>query len=336
MKITIRRPDDFHVHFRQGDLLSSVVPYTAQYFGRALAMPNTTPPILAGDKSEVYARVVELAATAANRSFKALTSIKVVQSTRPEWILSASRSGVIAGKVYPVGVTTNAEDGVTDFSKLSAVFQAMMAVDMVACLHGEQPGEFCLDREKLFLPTVEWLVETFPRLRIVLEHVTTREAVELVRRLPDRVAATITAHHLCLTLNDVIGERLRPHNYCLPVAKRPGDRVALLEAVTSGNPKFFFGSDSAPHPIDRKECAEGAAGIFTAPLALPLLAQVFEQCGALDRLEDFVSVFGAGFYDLPLNDGQLTLIKKEMEIPERVAGIVPFMAGKTLGWSVAG
>ncbi len=343
MEVTIRRPDDFHVHFRRGRILRTVVPYTASWFKRALVMPNTDPPILSAKSAEKYQQ--EIASAARNRDFQPLMTIKIVQSTRPEWIPAARRAGVIAGKGYPTGVTTNAADGIRNFFSLRDVFAAMEEENMPLSLHGEQPGVFCLDREKAFLTTLEWLSRNFPRLRIVLEHITTRAAVSRVRALPDKVAATITAHHLVLTLDDVIGEKLRPHNFCLPVAKSPEDREAIRQAAVSGDPKFFFGSDSAPHPVADKERADGNPGLFTAPLTLPLLAQVFEEEGKLDRLKNFTSVFGALFYDLPANEGSLTLANEPAAVPYTIPygtsyssgfreAIVPFMAGKVLSWSV--
>lgn len=336
MQVMIRRPDDFHVHFRQDELLKLVVPYTARWFERALVMPNRTPPILMATHCTKYEQEIRVAAKDVAPGFQPWMTIKIVQSTKPEWIRPAREVGAIAGKVYPVGVTTGAEEGVSDFAKLSPVFAAMEEVDMVLSLHGEQPGEFCTDREKFFLPTVRWLWQTFSGLRIVLEHVTTREAVQLIKASPDTVAATITAQHLCTTRDDLIGRYMQPHNFCLPEAKRPEDREALREAATSGNPKFFFGSDSAPHPVASKECAKGRPGVFTAPVAPQLLAQVFEQCGALDRLNDFTSKFGAHHYQLPLNKGTLTLVKEPMVVSERLGNVVPFMAGETLEWSVTG
>ena len=334
MKITTRCWDDFHVHFLWGELLKLVVPYTARYFRRAMVMPNRTPLVLMAEDCVRYRQEIKAAAKDVAPDFQPLMTIMIVQSTKPEWIRPAREAGAIAGKAYPVGVTTGAEEGVSDFVKLSPVFAAMEKEGMVLSLHGEQPGEFCTDREKFFLPTVKWLYETFPKLRIVLEHVTTRQAVQLIKNSPDTVAATITAHHLWLTRDDLIGRYMQPHNFCLPEAKRPEDREALREAATSGRPKFFFGSDSAPWPVSQKECAKGRPGVFAALAAPQLAAQMFDQCGALNRLNDFVSVFGARHYGLPPNEGTLTLVKEPMVVPKRVGDVVPFMAGETLEWSV--
>ena len=270
------------------------------------------------------------------RAFEPLMTIQVVPGTTPQTIDKARRAGVVAGKVYPLGVTTNSENGVSDFDALDPVFEAMQEVGMVLSLHGESPDPtvFCLDREVEFLPIIVTIRSKFPRLKIVLEHVTTARAVGFIRLCPEGVAATITVHHLFLTLNDVIGGMLQPHHFCKPVAKRPQDRDALMEAALSGSPKFFLGTDSAPHLKEEKECDAGCAGIYTAPVALPLLTQFFETNGALGRLEDFVSRFGARFYGLPLNDGMVRLIRQPWTVPHDCGGIVPFQAGQSLAWQL--
>ncbi|MBU6389666.1 dihydroorotase, partial [Patescibacteria group bacterium] len=240
----------------------------------------------------------------------------------------------VAGKLYPEGVTTNSEDGVNDIPALYPVFERMAKEEFILCLHGERPGVFSLDRETAFLPVLEEIATRFPNLKIVLEHVTTEAAVELVKKLPDTVAATITVHHLYLTLDDVIGDKIRPHHFCKPVAKRPEDRAALLAAATSGNPKFFLGTDSAPHAVETKECEAGCAGVYTAPVAIPLLAEIFERQNALDQLEGFTSFFGAEWYGLPPNAAHITLQKQEWIVPDRCGTVVPFRAGKKLTWKV--
>jgi dihydroorotase len=261
-------------------------------------------------------------------------SVKITQNTTPEHIYAAHEAGAIVGKGYPIGVTTNAEDGISNFFALGPVWLAMQKVGMVLSLHGEDPDTPCMVRELSFLPTLSSLASDFSTLRIVMEHLTTRKAVEIVAGLPERVAATITVHHLVLTLDDLIGGSLQPHNFCKPVAQTRDDRKALIEAVTSGNPKFFFGSDSAPHLRSAKESSNGSAGIFSAPVVLPVLCQVFEEAGALGRLEDFISVYGASFYGLPLNHGTITVKQKRVVVPQEIDGIVPFMAGQALAWSV--
>ncbi len=260
-------------------------------------------------------------------------TIQITESTTSEIVNIAYHLGAIAGKVYPVSVTTNSGNGVRDFEKLFPVFGKMEKIGMRLLLHGEKPDMFCLNREKQFLDILIKINKKFPELKIVLEHITTKEAVETVKSLKN-VAATITAHHLVLTLDDVVGNLLSPHNFCKPIAKFPKDRVALFEAATSGNPKFFFGSDSAPHLKERKECSSGCAGIFSAPVAIPLLAEIFEKEGRLNKLENFVSKFGAVFYDLPLNKERIMLVKEDWIIPQDYRDIVPFMAGKKLSWQV--
>lgn len=334
MQITTRRFDDWHAHFREGTILKTVVPYTASYCGRALAMPNTRPPKLTGANCKDYKREILSAAESTNPDFEPLMTIKLTRSTTPKCIREAHEAGVIAAKAYPVGVTTNAQDGIQDFSKLASVFSAMEEVNMVLPIHGEQPDYSCLSREVAFLPTLYKLVESFPRLRIVMEHLTTRQVIETVKLFPNTVGATITAHHLVLTLDDVISETLQPHNFCLPIAKTADDRQALIDAATSGNPKFFFGSDTAPHSKSEKQKGRGMPGIFAAPVVPQLLAQVFEKAGALGKLENFTSVHGARFYGLPLNKGTIVLEERLFCTPQEINGIVPFLAGQTLGWSV--
>ncbi len=321
-------------------MLKAVVRYTADVFSRAVVMPNTSRPVLdARDVTTYRDRIVEAAADRSAVSgavpFEPLMTLKLVRSTTPSILVDARNVGAVAAKFYPEGVTTNSEDGVADIRMLSGVLDVMQSLDMVLCLHGEVPGVFCMDREAAFLESLRWIAYSFPRLRVVLEHVTTAAAVSEVSRLPDRVAATITAHHLFHTLDNVVGGMLDPHAFCKPIAKTPADRSALLLAATSGSPKFFFGSDSAPHLPERKECASGCAGVFSAPCALESLAVAFEQVGRLDRLESFVSSFGADFYGLPRNSGTVTLARQDWEMESRVSGIVPFFAGKKLPWLVA-
>lgn len=337
-ELTIIRPDDFHVHLRDIHYaLKDVLPFTARVFGRALAMPNLMKPILTAEDATFYREaIVRLAKQNGYGHFTPLMTIQIVDATTPETVRAAHEAGVTAGKLYPAGVTTNSANGVQHLDALAPVFKEMERLGMVLCLHGETPGAFSLDREERFLETLSGLVRSFPRLRMVLEHLSTAAAVRAVRSLPDTVGATITAHHLTLTLDDVIGDKLRPDHFCKPVPKRPEDRDALLEAAMSDDPKFFFGSDSAPHSHYSKYCAEGCAGVFSAPVALSLLAEVFERHGALARLENFVSMHGACFYGLPLNDGFVRLVKRPCEAPSLVGNsTIPFMAGKTLGWSVA-
>jgi len=264
-------------------------------------------------------------------------TIKLTQATTARTIREARAFGVVAAKLYPEGVTTNSEDGVRDVGALDEVFSVISAEGMVLCVHAEAPGVFCLDREGAYLPRVQSIVEEYPDLRVVVEHVSTDDAVKFVMASGPNVAATITAHHLVLTLDDVVGGSLSPHNFCKPIAKRQEDRAALVRAAAYGNSKFFLGTDSAPHRQGDKECCSGCAGCFTAPIAMPLLAQVFEREAGMstrlrDALERFTSVHGAKFYGLPLNEGTITL-RREPTVVKREGSVVPFMAGKTLEWS---
>ncbi|MFH1761782.1 MAG: dihydroorotase [bacterium] len=331
---TIRKGDDFHCHLRRGYILKSVVGFTARAFKRAVIMPNTSPPILTCAQAAEYRK--EILSATDGTGFEPLMTIQINDQTSPKIITEAKEAGVTAGKVYPQGVTTNSQNGVTDFKKIYPALQEMQNQDMPLLLHGEspEPGVFCLDGEKEFLPTLLRLAEKFSELKIVLEHITTAKAAEAVLTL-DNVAATITVHHLLLTLDDVVGGLICPHNFCKPIAKYPGDREALLAAAVSGNPKFFYGGDSAPHFKKNKECGHGCAGVFNAPVALPLLAQIFEQEGKIRQLTDFVSKFGADFYGLPRNKETVKLVKSDWTVPEEYNGIVPFMAGETLRWQIA-
>jgi len=333
--LTLRKGLDAHVHFRDGDMMRAVVPFTAAQFRQAIVMPNLTNPITTLQALISYRLRIVMAAVQSGVWFDPLMTIQIVPTTTPDFIFQAKKAGAVAGKVYPKGMTTNSDNGVFDYEALYLVFKAMEEAGMVLSLHGESPrSENCLDREVDFLDTLVDIVKYFPSLRVVLEHITTAEAVDCVCDLGQKVAATITAHHLLLTLNDVIGGKLEPHHFCKPVAKRVSDLKALLVAATSGSPQFFFGSDSAPHPRGDKECAAGCAGIFTAPVALPVLAQTFEAARKLNMLEGFVSTFGPEFYGLSLNDERIELVQERWKVPYEIGGVVPFMAGKELEWQV--
>jgi dihydroorotase len=346
--LTIRRPDDFHVHLREGAMLEAVLSYTAADYGRALVMPNLKQPVTGAALVAGYRDEIRRLADKGRYNFEPLMTIKLTQETSPSAIKVAKAGGVIAAKLYPEGVTTNSDNGVSDFRALESTLGAMQDAGLVLCVHPEEPGVFSLDREAAYLQHIEWAAKRFPDLKIVVEHVTTREAVTFVRKMGSNIAATITVHHLFLTLDDVIGDKLRPHNFCKPIAKRAGDRDALVQAATEGNTKFFLGTDSAPHEKGTKECDAGCAGCFTSPIALPLLADVFEKKGVLHRLEAFTSEHGASFYGLPLNQGKLTLERGHWQVPtyygwwsardsERESNakrIVPFKAGETLVWHV--
>lgn len=345
--LTIRRPDDWHLHVRDGEVMADVLPYTEAQFGRAIIMPNLVPPIINAKMALAYKERILQASQ--RFGFVPLMTIYLTDQTTPEDIQEAVECGaVIAAKLYPANATTNSASGVTDVKKLAAVFQKMSDTGLVLCVHGEtlvsrERGDATrggrvgqLRREAVFLEeTLAWIVETFPKLSVVLEHITTKEAVEFVQSARPGVAATITAHHLLSTLDDALETH---HNKCMPVLKEEPHRQALLDAATSGNPRFFGGTDSAPHPRSRKETACGCAGCFTAFHALELYATAFEERGALERLESFLSTFGADFYKLPYNSGTVILRKKEWVVPRSLPlgedeVVVPFWAGKTLRWA---
>jgi dihydroorotase len=336
----MRAGDDLHLHLRSGAMLRAVLPHTARQFKRAVIMPN------AKLKNRDYTGIFderdmeeyreEILSVADGYDFEPLMTIQVTERTTPQIILKTKAAGSIAGKVYPRGMTTNSENGVLNYPDIFPALGAMEECGMLALFHGESPDPnvFCLDREVEFLKTLKMIASTFPRLRIVLEHVTTAAAVECVAELGDNVAATITVHHLFLTLDDVIGGRLEPHNFCKPVAKRPEDRAALIAATTSGNPKFFLGTDSAPHLKRDKECASGCAGNYTAPVATPLLVQRFLEVDAPGKLENFYSGFGADHYGLPRNRERITLVREKWTVQPEYDGVVPFYAGREMAWRV--
>lgn len=340
-KLVFRRFDDLHCHFRLNPLLTKILPYTASYAGRAIVMPNTRPrAILNANDVFWYRTEIEdaLDRLPERPDFQPIMTIEIRDNTTPKIVRDAKRAGAVAGKVYPLGVTTNSDEGLRNplSYKISETFRAMEDLGMPLLLHGEIDKERVLvtRREEAFLPILLRMVAKLPDLKIVLEHVSTKTAVNLVGALGKNIAATITAHHLYLTLNDVIGHGLRPHNACMPMPKDFEDRDALLEAATSGSPKFFLGSDSAPHLRAKKECAIGACGVFSAPILPSLLVEIFEKKGKLDCLENFTSRFGAEFHGWPLNQNSFTLIKKEWQVPENCHGVVPFLAGKKLAWKM--
>lgn len=340
--IEIATPDDWHVHFRDGPSLRDTVPHTARQFGRALVMPNLQPPVTLVAQALAYRERIR-AVLPPGATFEPLMALYLRENTTPEEIKRAHASPAVLGcKLYPAGATTHSALGVTDLAALEPVFAAMQALDVPLMIHGEStdPAVDVFDREAVFIQrALIPLIERFPRLRIVLEHITTTEAVDLVREGPDTLAATITAHHLRHDRNALFAGGLRPHYYCLPVLKRESHRQALIAAASSGHPRFFLGTDSAPHAVADKESACGCAGIFTAPAALEYYAEVFEQAGALARLEGFASHHGADFYRLPRNAGRVRLVAEPWEVPARYAfggqSVIPLGAGTTLRWRLA-
>jgi dihydroorotase len=338
--LILRKPDDMHIHLRQGEMLEPILEQTIKQIARAVVMPNTDPAIESVEDLTKYQENIENSLVQINKrlqtnyAFQPLMTFKIMPRMATASIAGFKKAGAIAGKLYPQGVTTNSEQGITDITMLYPIFEEMAKVGLVLCIHGEEPEAFCLDREKAFLPAIKQIAMDFPALKIVLEHLSTVEAISLVENLPGNVAATITIHHLLTNLNDIIGGHLKPHLFCKPLPKRPLDQQKLSEAVVSGNPKFFLGSDSAPHKKSAKENDCGAAGVYTAPVLMPLLAQVFEEKDKLDKLESFVSRYGAEFYNLPLNNEKIKLARTPWVVPEILHDIVPFMAGETLNWQV--
>jgi len=335
-RLTIRRPDDWHVHLRDGEMLSKVAPYTARQFARAIVMPNLVPAVT---RVEVAAAYRDRVVAAAGESFTPLMTCYLTDDAEPDELARGFAEGVwVAAKLYPAGATTNSASGVTDIRNIGPVLERMQQIGMTLCIHGEvtDADVDVFDREAVFIDRILTpLVREFPALKIVLEHITTKQAVEFVAAAPDNVAATITPQHLHLNRNALFKGGLRPHAYCLPVVKREEHRLAVRKAAVSGSPKFFLGTDSAPHAREAKESPCGCAGIFNAPYALESYVQVFEDEGALDKFEGFASEHGAGFYGLPLNEGSVTLERVEQRIPERVDELVPFHAGDLLRWSLA-
>ena len=341
--LEITRPDDWHVHLRDGASLAAVIGDTARRFGRAIVMPNLQPPVLTTEDARAYRdRILEV--LPAESVFEPLMTLYLTERTPPEEVARARESGLVHGvKLYPAGATTNAEAGVRDLGRAYPVLEMMAQLGMPLLVHGEvtDPEVDVFDRERVFIERVlEPVLERFPGLRVVLEHVTTAEGVRFVESAPANVGATITAHHLLLNRNALFTGGLRPHHYCLPVLKRERHREALVAAATGGNPKFFLGTDSAPHPRGCKESACGCAGIYTAHAALELYAEAFAAAGALERLEGFASWHGPAFYGLPANRDKLVLRRAPWQAPETLAlgdgELVPFRAGDTVHWSLDG
>ena len=341
-RLTLRRPDDWHVHLRDGEMLRAVAPYTARQFARAIAMPNLLPPVTTAAAAEAYRE--RILAAVPGTGFAPLMTCYLTDDSDPVELASGFERGAwIAAKLYPAYATTNSAQGVTAIRHIRPALEAMQRIGMPLLVHGEvtDPEVDVFDREKAFIDRIfTRLVRDFPALKTVFEHITTAEGCDFVREAGPNVAATVTPHHLVVNRNALFAGGLRPHAYCLPVAKREVHRLAVRRAATSGSPKFFLGTDSAPHSVERKEADCGCAGIFNAPFALETYATVFEEEGALDRLEAFASENGARFYGLPLNEGQILLERNESTVPRAVpaAGsrVVPFHAGETLAWRLAG
>ena len=340
-QLTITRPDDWHLHLRDGDAMAAVLSDTAQRFARAIVMPNLKPPVTTVSEAERYRDRI-LAALPEGLKFEPLMTLYLTDNTAPEEIARARRSGFIhAVKYYPAGATTNSDSGVTDLRKAYPALAAMQEVGVPLLLHGEvtDAGVDVFDREAVFIERhLKNLLDDFPGLKIVLEHITTRQAVEFVESAPPNVAATVTAHHMLYNRNAMFRGGIRPHYYCLPVLKREGHRQVLIQAAISGNRKFFLGTDSAPHAQSAKESSCGCAGIYTAHAAIELYAEVFEEAGALDKLEAFASHHGADFYGLPHNRETIGLCRETWTVPETIrmgdASLVPLRAGEQVAWKI--
>ncbi|GAA3958991.1 dihydroorotase [Allohahella marinimesophila] len=351
--IRIRRPDDWHLHLRDGPALADTVAATAAQFHRAIVMPNLVPPVTTGDQADAYKARIMAAAQAAPGSpadsarsapaslFTPLMTLYLTDTSQPELVRAAFESGqAVACKLYPAGATTNSDSGVTGLERIADVLAVMQDIGMPLLIHGEvtDANIDIFDREQVFIErTLRPLCQRYPQLRVVLEHITTSDAVDFVRSAGPHVAATITAHHLHCNRNHMLAGGIRPHYFCLPILKRSSHQMALREAATSGSPKFFLGTDSAPHAVGAKESACGCAGCYTAPLAMQLYATVFDEMNALDRLEGFASRFGADFYGLPVNEDFITLQRRPWTIPDAMAlgaaEIRPLLAGQTLEWT---
>ena len=339
--LSLRRPDDWHLHLRDGAVLAATVPDAARRFARAIVMPNLKPAVRTTAQALDYRERI-LGEVPDGASFEPLMTLYLTDDTPPEEIARARISGRVFGvKLYPAGATTHSAEGVTRISRCFNALEKMEDLGLPLLVHGEStdPAIDVFDREQAFIEeTLGPMLERFPRLKVVLEHITTREAAQFVEVTGPNVAATITAHHLLLNRNALFLGGIRPHHYCLPVLKRETHREALVEAATSGNPKFFLGTDSAPHARNTKEAPCGCAGIYTAHAAIELYAAAFEEAGALDKLEGFASVFGAQFYGLPLNSSNITLAREEWRVPERLPfgseDLVPLRAGETIPWKL--
>jgi len=339
--LKLTRPDDWHLHLRDGEQMRAVLPDTARRFARAIVMPNLKPPVVTTGMALAYRERI-LAALPRGTRFEPLMTLYLTDNTPASEIIQAKASGAIHGvKYYPAGATTHSGAGVTDITRCYATLAAMEQADMPLLVHGEvtDPAVDVFDREKVFIDRVLIpITQRFTKLRVVFEHITTREAVEFVKSASSNIAATITAHHLLLNRNAMFSTGMRPHHYCLPVLKREAHRRALVEAAISGNPKFFLGTDSAPHSKSAKESACGCAGIYTAHAGIEFYAEVFEQENSLDKLEAFASYYGADFYKLPRNQDSITLTKENWDVPSELEfareKLIPLQAGGSVGWKI--
>jgi dihydroorotase len=339
--ITLIKPDDWHLHVRDGDVLHNIIPHTAERFARAIIMPNLKPPVTTTAQAIEYQQRISAAVPKGN-NFTPLMVLYLTDNMQAEEIATAKQSGIVyAVKYYPAGATTNSDAGVTDFSKTYPVLEAMQKHNIPLLLHGEVTSSDIdiFDREAIFIETIlEPLLKDFPELKVVLEHITTSQAVDFVKSAPKNIAATITPQHLLFNRNDIFVGGIRPHYYCLPILKREQHRQALVTAATSGNPKFFLGTDSAPHSQSAKESSCGCAGMYSSHAAIELYAEVFDDNNAIEKLEGFASLFGPAFYQLAPNTEKITLLKEENKIeafyPFSTGKLIPLKAGETIQWTL--
>lgn len=340
-KITLTRPDDWHLHLRDGEALKSVLPDTARQFARAIVMPNLRPPITTTELAQAYRqRILDVLPVAAE--FEPLMTLYLTDNTSADEIAKAKDSGIVHGvKLYPAGATTNSDSGVTSLDKCMSALEAMEKHGLPLLVHAEVTDSHVdvFDRERVFIErNLAPLLKKLPGLRVVFEHITTKDAADFVVAASNNIAATITAHHLLMNRNAMFNGGIRPHHYCLPVLKREEHRLALVKAATSGNPKFFLGTDSAPHPKSAKEAACGCAGMYTAHAAIELYAEAFEDANALDKLEAFASFYGPDYYGLPPNQSTVTLLKQSWKVPEELSlgddVLVPLRAGQEIRWKL--
>ncbi|UWR12872.1 dihydroorotase [Sulfitobacter mediterraneus] len=340
--LTLRRPDDWHLHLRDGDMLRAVLPHTANHFARAIIMPNLVPPVVTGADAAAYKQRI-MAALPEGSDFEPLMTLYLTEGTDPEDLAAAHASGLVkAVKLYPAGATTNSASGVSDFSKVAKVFEKMAEIGLPLCTHGEVTNSDVdiFDREAVFIDRVlDPIRKDHPALRVVMEHITTKDAADYVRSADQNLAATITTHHLVINRNHILAGGIKPHYYCLPVAKRETHRLALRAAATSGDSRFFLGTDSAPHTDANKLLPCGCAGCFTAPNTMSILAEVFEQEGKLDQLEAFASLNGPAYYGLPANEDQITMIRETPSFPAHIdtpdGPVTVFDPDMPLHWRVA-
>ena len=329
--IKIRKPDDFHIHLRDFPEAANYLSFSEDCFARGVVMPNTTLPI---DNLDRFFSYREKIVNASKKGFVPLMSFKISSSLSEKDIKEFKKAGALIGKLYPQGVTTNSQDGISSISQQYHIFEKLQEFGIGLSIHGEAINCSPIESERKFLKELEPIIKTFPKLKIIMEHVSTKEAVCFISNQPENVGATITVHHLLFSIEDLLGKSFLPHLFCKPILQSVYDKRAIQQVVLEGNKKFFFGSDSAPHLKEKKECATVAAGIFSAPVALPLLAEFFDSQKSLHRLEDFVSRFGAEFYELPLNNEEIELVKEPWVVAQSYFGVVPLCAGKQISWRV--